>query len=81
MIGVGQAAVALLQGTEDCSIPHNTMELDCSGSMDWVVDMMAEVTHHMTRHMTHISYCRMCTTILQRNMMTSFLQNYHVWKI
>ena len=48
MIGVGQAAVALLQGTEDCSIPHNTMELDCSGSMDWVVDMMAEVTRDIT---------------------------------
>ena len=52
MIGVGQAAVALLQGTEDCSIPHNTMELDCSGNMDWVVDMMAEVGRH-TRHDIH----------------------------
>ena len=52
MIGVRQAAVALLQGTEDCSIPHNTLELDCSGSMDWVVDMMAEVTHHITQDIT-----------------------------
>ena len=51
MIGVGQAAVALLQGTEDCSIPHNTMELDCSGNMDWVVDMMAEVTYYITQDM------------------------------
>ena len=48
MIGAGQAAVALLQGTEDCEMPHNTMELDCRGNMDWVVDMMAEVTHDMT---------------------------------
>ena len=47
-VGVGQAAVALLQGTEDCEMPHNTMELDCSGDMDWVVDMMAEVKHDMT---------------------------------
>ena len=48
MIGAGQAAVALLQGTEDCEMPHNTMEIDCSGNMDWVVDMMAEVKHDMS---------------------------------
>jgi len=38
-----QAAVALSGGTQDCDIPHNTLELSCNGTdrMEWVSQMMS----------------------------------------
>ena len=43
-----QAARALLNGTENCDIPHNTLGLSCSTdnqhNMDSVVEMMSEAS-------------------------------------
>ena len=45
-----QAAKAVLNGTEKCDIPHNTLELSCENQdqevdMDWVVEMMSKNLH------------------------------------
>ena len=45
-----QAAKAVLNGTEKCDIPHNTLELNCENQdqavdMDWVVEMMSKNLH------------------------------------
>ena len=45
-----QAAKAVLNGTNNCDIPHNTLELSCENKehevdMDWVVEMMSENLH------------------------------------
>ena len=39
-----QAATALLNGTENCDIPHNTLGLSCG--MESVVEMMSENVYH-----------------------------------
>ena len=39
-----QAATALLNGTENCDIPHNTLGLSCH--MESVVEMMSENVYH-----------------------------------
>ena len=41
-----QAAKALLNGTDNCEIPHNTLDLNCDNvgdDMDLVVNMMGKV--------------------------------------
>ena len=41
-----QATSALLNGTENCDIPHNTLELSCDENddgIDWMVNMMSKV--------------------------------------
>ena len=41
-----QATSALLNGTENCDIPHNTLELSCDENddgIDWIVNMMSKV--------------------------------------
>jgi len=44
-----QAAIALLNGTENCDIPHNTLGITCDedkDSIDWVVNMMSKNLKH-----------------------------------
>ena len=45
-----EAAKAIINGTENCDIPHNTLELNCETGdqeedMDWVVEMMSKNLH------------------------------------
>ena len=45
-----QAAKAILNGTDKCDLPHNTLELSCENQeqevdMDWVVEMMSKNLH------------------------------------
>lgn len=53
-----QAAAALLGGTQDCDIPHNTLGLDCEGreGMEWVVEMMERNLEHHPTNLSHLTF-------------------------
>lgn len=53
-----QAATALLGGTQDCDIPHNTLGLNCEGreGMEWVVEMMERNLEHHPTNLSHLSF-------------------------